>query len=98
GGNIAQRGTAISKAIAILGELTSSLDQNAGGAISANLEQLYSYMTLRLTEGNVRQQDAPLAEVESLLVTLDQAWQEARTKQAAAQPTPAPAAPATPAA
>jgi flagellar protein FliS len=91
--DIAARGKAISKAVALIGELNSSLDHNAGGAISANLRDLYSYMMRRLTEANLKQQDGPLAEVESLLSTLGQAWQEARKRQAAAQPAPAVAAP-----
>ena len=89
GGDIAARGKAISKAVGILGELTSSLDHNAGGTISTNLEQLYAYMSLRLTEANIRKQDAPLAEVESLLNTLNQAWREAKGKQAVAVEPPA---------
>ena len=88
-GDIAERGKAISKAVAIIGELNSSLDHKAGGAISTNLENLYAYMTLRLTEANIRKQDKPLAEVEALLNTLSQGWQEARAKQAAATQTPA---------
>lgn len=82
--DIAARGKAISKAVALIGELNGSLDHNAGGAISANLKDLYGYMTRRLTEANLKQQDAPLAEVESLLSTLGQAWQEARAQQATA--------------
>ena len=80
--------------MAILGELTSSLDHNAGGTISTNLEQLYASMSLRLTEGNIQKQDGPLAEVENLLSTLNQAWREARAKQAPAVATPAPPTPA----
>lgn len=92
--DIAARGKAISKAVAFIGELNSSLDHNAGGAISSNLKQLYEYMTLRLTEANIRQQEGPLVEVESLLSTLGQAWQEARTREAkAAQPVAEVAAP-----
>ena len=89
-GDIAGRAQAISKTIGILGELNASLDHSSGGTISTSLEQLYSYITMRLTEANVRQQEAPLAEVESLLGTLGQAWEETRAQQAALK------APATP--
>jgi flagellar protein FliS len=90
-GDIAARGKAICKAVAIIGELTSSLDLNAGGTISANLEQLYEYMSLRLTEANIRKQDELLAEVEGLLNTLNEAWRAAKAKQpAAAEPPAAP--------
>jgi flagellar protein FliS len=77
--DIAERSKAISKAIAILAELESSLDHKLGGEIAYNLGRLYRYMTERLTQANVRQEDKPLAEVESLLETLGEAWQSIRT-------------------
>lgn len=82
GGQIAARSRAISKAIAIVGELNTSLDHNVAGVISRSLEQLYQYMTGRLTEANLRQKDAPLAEVEALLVTLADGWKRIRAPQA----------------
>ncbi len=91
--DIAARSKAISKALAILGELNSSLDHTAGGAISGNLEQLYIYMTQKLTEANLQQREAPLAEVESLLVTLGEAFHQTQSRNSAAQ-RPAAEAPA----
>jgi len=82
-GEIAARAHAISKTIAILGELNGSLDHSAGGGISSNLEQLYNYMTIRLTEANLHKKEAPLAEVERLLATLAEAWKETRARQSA---------------
>jgi flagellar secretion chaperone FliS len=73
-GDVAARSRNISKAIAIIGELQCSLDLEAGGAIAANLGQLYQYMLARLTAGNLRQSDAPFAEVTSLLESLADAW------------------------
>jgi flagellar protein FliS len=78
-GDIADRCRAISKTIAILGELESSLDYKLGGEIAYNLGRLYRYMTERLTQANVRQEDGPLAEVESLLKTVGEVWQSIRT-------------------
>jgi flagellar protein FliS len=78
-GDIAERCKAISKTIAILAELEGSLDHKLGGEIAYNLGRLYRYMTERLTQANVRQEDAPLAEVEALLNTLGEAWQSIRT-------------------
>ena len=80
-GEIAPRSQAITKAIGILGELNLSLDHGAGGAISSNLEQLYNYMMVRLAEANMRKQEAPLREVETLLSTLAEAWKETRARQ-----------------
>lgn len=88
-GEIAPRSRAITKAIGILDELNVSLDHAAGGAISSNLEQLYNYMTVRLTEANMRKQEAPLAEVESLLSTLAEAWKETRAGQSGSSQAPA---------
>jgi flagellar protein FliS len=73
-GNIAGRSQAISKALAALGELETSLDYNAGGSISQNLARLYQYMRRRLVDGNLKQDDAALAKVESLMQTLDEGW------------------------
>ena len=86
-GDIAGRSQAIVKALAALGELEGSLDYNAGGSISGRLARLYQYMRKRLVDGNVKREDGALAEVESLLQTLDEGW---RAMQHA---TSAPAAP-----
>jgi len=76
-GDIVGRSKAISRTIGILGELEGSLDKDAGGSISKNLAALYRYMRTRLTVANLKQEDGPLAEVESLLQTLGGAWQAA---------------------
>lgn len=72
--DVAARSRSISKAIAIIGELQISLDYEAGGEIAANLGRLYQYIRAQLTAGNVRQSDAPLGEVASLLESLGDAW------------------------
>jgi flagellar protein FliS len=74
-GAIRQRSRQIMKAWEILFELRSSLDQQQGGEIGRWLTGLYAYMQGRLMEANTQQSDAPLAEVESLLSTLGDAWQ-----------------------
>ena len=83
-GAIRERSRQITKAWEIVHELTVSLDNEQGGEISQRLGELYRYMHARLMEANVRQADAPLAEVESLLNTLCEAWREA--KQSATGP------------
>jgi flagellar protein FliS len=77
-GNIAGRGRCISRAIAAIDQLDSSLDRQSGGGIAGNLAALYQYMRSRLLTANIRQEDAPLAEVESLLRTLGEAWSAIR--------------------
>lgn len=81
-GEIAARSQSIARAIAAVSELQGSLDHAAGGAVSRRLEGLYSYIRRKLTEGNMRQKDAPLAEAEALLKTLAEAWSAVRAPQA----------------
>ena len=76
-GEIRQRSRNISKASEILNELMRSLNHSAGGEISRNLVELYAYMQTRLIEANAAQTEAPLAEVERLLITLADAWRDA---------------------
>ena len=91
-GNIPSRSNSVTRAIAALDELDGSLNRTEGGAIAANLAGLYQYMRLRLLTGNIQQQDEPLAEVESLLSTLAEAWSGIRTGTTA-DPVAAAAAP-----
>jgi flagellar protein FliS len=73
-GDIVARSRAVCRGIGAISELDGSLNHAEGGAISRNLAELYQYLRQRLTEANMRQNDAPLAEVESLLTTLSEAW------------------------
>jgi len=84
--NIAARGRSISRAIAAIDELDSSLDRQSGGSIAQNLAALYQYMRTRLLAANIRQEDAPLAEVEALLRTLGEAWSAIRPSAQADAP------------
>ena len=76
-GDIVARSRSVCRAVGAISELEGSLNHAAGGAISRNLGELYQYIRQRLTEANMRQMDAPLAEVESLLSTLSEAWKAA---------------------
>jgi len=77
--DIAAKGTAISKAILIIGEgLQASLDKNVGGELAQNLDALYSYMCTRLLIANVNNDVAALDEVARLLGELKGAWDSIR--------------------
>ena len=73
-GEIAPRSRQIQKAWDIVQELVQSLDREQGGKLAGQLAALYVYMQGRLMEANSQQADAPLAEVETLLGTLAEAW------------------------
>jgi flagellar protein FliS len=71
---IQDKGENIGLAISIIDVLQASLDMQAGGEISQNLQSLYDYMTRRLTEANVANDVAMLDEVTKLLLPIKQAW------------------------
>jgi flagellar secretion chaperone FliS len=75
-GKIRERSAAITKTTLILDELTASLDLDRGGKLAADLRELYDYMQRRLTQANIEQSDPPLAEVQSLISTLFDAWNQ----------------------
>ena len=65
----------------ILSELMASLDFEKGGVLAKNLFSLYSFMSRRLLEGNLKKDPAPLAEVKKLLGDLREAWDEISTRK-----------------
>lgn len=75
--DVARKGEAISKAINIITNgLKASLDQTAGGDLSAKLGTLYDYMSARLLHANMHDQPAVLDEVSHLLAELKDAWEQ----------------------
>jgi flagellar protein FliS len=72
---IAAKGAAISKAIAIVdGGLKASLDVEAGGVLAQRLSALYDYMLNRLLAANLRNDASMLDETSRLLNELRGAW------------------------
>ena len=74
-GDIAGRAKAINKALTIVTELTFSLDRQKGEELSRTLVELYNYIQRLLIDANCRQVDAPLAEAQGLMATLQEAWE-----------------------
>lgn len=73
-GNVAEKGRAISKAIQIIEEgLKTSLDDR-GGSLSAQLRDLYDYMSRRLLFASLRSNTEALNEVSALLGEIKDAW------------------------
>jgi len=69
------KGTAISKAIAIIEDgLRGALDLKAGD-IAINLDALYEYMSNRLLVANLKNEQSALDEVAKLLNELKSAWE-----------------------
>lgn len=74
-GDIAAKGRAIGRAAAIVEEgLKAGLNLEQGGALAADLRDLYAYVGLRLTQANLRNDAAALDECQRLLQPLREAW------------------------
>lgn len=90
-GDIAAKGNAISKAIAIIDNgLRASLDKKVGGEIALNLDALYEYMSSRLVVANLKNQPQVLEEIYQLLKGLKDAWEKISPAQNAVSPAPTP--------
>ena len=69
------KGRAIGRAARIIEEgLKASLDLKAGGALAADLGDLYAYIGVRLTQANLRHDLAALDECLALMQPLRDAW------------------------
>jgi flagellar secretion chaperone FliS len=74
-GHIEAKGRAIGRAVRIVEEgLKAGLNMGAGGALAADLHALYAYVSMRLTEGNLRNDMAALEECARLLEPVRAAW------------------------
>jgi flagellar protein FliS len=72
-GNIPARGEAVSRAMAIVGELQGCLDLEAGD-VATNLFALYDYATRELLAGNLRADATCFANVEKVLTEIHDGW------------------------
>lgn len=72
--DVARKGEALGRALAIVGELNGSLDLARGGDIAANLCSLYDYVGRRIVEANLRNDKGALDEVSALLREIKSGW------------------------
>jgi flagellar protein FliS len=80
------KGRAIARAVRIVDEgLRSALNMKAGGSLAADLHDLYHYITLRLTQANLANDDQALAECADLIEPLRGAWRAIGPQVQAAQ-------------
>ena len=74
-GDLAGKGEQIIKAVRILDEgLKPALNLEQGGEIAVNLSDLYAYCVMRLTQANLRNDDAALGDVLRVIEPLAQGW------------------------
>jgi flagellar protein FliS len=76
--NIERKIYYISKAMAIIEELLSSLNIEAGGDVAMNLRDLYVYMLKELVLANAKNDIDKIRHIESLLSEIRSAWKQIR--------------------
>lgn len=82
--DIRTRRDAVSKSLAIISELQSTLNMEQGGDIAVQLDRLYSWMTDSLVQATVKQDPGPIHDVRKVLSNLRDAWQQIATAKPAA--------------
>lgn len=74
-GRIVAKSEAIIRAVRIVEEgLRGALNLKAPGSLAQDLDQLYTYLAMRLTQANARNDDALLEECVRLIQPLRDAW------------------------
>ncbi len=74
-GRRAEKGVALGRAVRILEEgLRAGLDLRGGGPLARDLDELYHYLTRRLTLANLHDDEAALDECRRLVQPLQEAW------------------------
>ncbi|MDD2976687.1 flagellar export chaperone FliS [Aquabacterium sp.] len=73
--DVEKKTKAFQRAIGIIDEgLKASLDMKAGGELASNLSNLYAYISVRLTQANLRSDEAILDECITLMTPVREAW------------------------
>ena|SRR5215510_4111864 len=75
-GNLNEYAENLRRAQAIISELLSTLDHDAGGQIATELARLYEFMLFHLTEGNAKKSVQHLDDVERVLATVADAYHQ----------------------
>jgi flagellar protein FliS len=74
-GDLERKGRAIGKAVRIVEEgLRAGLNLKQGGRLASDLNELYRYVGRRMTEANLRNDEAALDECQRLVQPLREAW------------------------
>src|SRR5262245_21055202 len=73
-GDLGAKRAAVSRALAILSELQSTLNMTDGGELAQSLDGLYGYINGRLLDGSMKNEVAAFDETLKLVNTLREAW------------------------
>ena len=79
-GRMEAKGAAINRAVRIIDEGLKGGLNLSSSTLAGDLSSLYSYLIVRLTHANLRNDDAALQECSSLVQPLHDAWREIRSQ------------------
>lgn len=71
----------LSKATAIVSELSNVLDMEKGGDISKNLRRLYDYVLRRLLDANIKNNTKAIRDAERVIGMIRDGWKEMMQSQ-----------------
>ena len=72
--DLAGRSRGVTKTLAIVGELQSTLNVAQGGSVATELDRLYTYVSARLLDVSLKQDVGAIDEVHKLLSTVRDGW------------------------
>lgn len=81
--NVEARTNFINRSLAIISELSNSLNMEEGGEIARNLARLYDFATEQLMRANMKNTPAPLEVVSRIMTELKAGWEAIATDRAA---------------
>lgn len=74
--NMLEKAKLIEKTVNILDYMKSALDMDKGKEIAANLDRLYEYMMVQLTEANVKNDSSKVEAVIDILLDIRDGWSQ----------------------
>lgn len=74
--DVRARQEAFNRLLAIISELQNTLNIEGGGPVATSLDELYSFMTRRILDAAMQNSTAPLDEVQRVIETLRDGWQQ----------------------
>lgn len=77
-GQIQAKGNALTRAVRIVDEGLKAALSPAGGELAGNLDALYGYISVRLTQANLRNDESAIDECVQLIEPLRDAWNSIR--------------------
>lgn len=83
--DVRARQEAFNRLLAIISELQNTLNIEGGGPVATSLDELYSFMTRRILDSAMQNSTAPLDEVQRVIETLRDGWQQIAVQPPVAQ-------------